>query len=686
MHYTKLSVAGCAALMFGLIACTGEDGKDGINGTNGLNGTSCEVKSLKDDSGYKVLCGGDSVGVLLNGKTGATGKQGVTGATGAKGATGKTGATGATGKDGASCTVEAITDGYNVLCGGKQVGVLRNGVAGESCTTSEATDGIKITCGSTETILRNKTCTVKETADKDGTKGLQMDCDDGTSGVVWNGKNGNNGENGTSCTAQSIKDEKNGKEGVQMYCGETLVGTVWNGEDGTNGVSCTSVDNGDGTVEVTCGDADPVVITKAMCGDAAYDPADKFCVLGKLYDKCGKKTYVINEEYCEDGKVFRLCGEYKTLKTGQYEFVKNRAVAEGEFCWNGIITPKCDGKEFGMREFCGKTLDGLKDSVVSFDACPNKNISPKQVETRLNELYNILGISLSSSSSESGDEDSNEKVDFFGGLIGHSLKSYTPDELYQFNNTLTNYENICLSGFGSKVCGTTMYDPEKEICDIRDNHVYKYEKVSDLYWMTENLAFEYKLPKIDTTKNSEGQVTKLALDIVGGDLLYEENAFENFSVDGNRYYTWNSAMGVGDFRNGLDMTSLNLKEKDVVFGACPDGWRLPTEDEFRYVSGLAADAQEGFTAIPSGSGSVNFNVNFLGYYDVSKKQLVSGDKAFFWSESFVTNNPEDDNFDQAYGFVITDEKGESSVETSNKKYAFTLRCVTDTDPAIDDQN
>ena len=72
MHYTKLSVAGCAALMFGLIACSGEDGADGTNGTNGLNGTSCEVKSLKTGDGYKVLCGGDSVGVLLNGKTGAT--------------------------------------------------------------------------------------------------------------------------------------------------------------------------------------------------------------------------------------------------------------------------------------------------------------------------------------------------------------------------------------------------------------------------------------------------------------------------------------------------------------------------------------------------------------------------------------------------------------------------------------
>ena len=141
MHYTKLSVAGCAALMFGLIACSGEDGKDGVNGVNGLNGAdgaSCEVKSLKDESGYKVLCGGDSVGVLLNGKTGATGKQGIAGATGAKGDTGKTGA---------SCTVKQVTDGYDVYCGNDKVGQLKNGVAGESCKTTKADDGLVINCG-----------------------------------------------------------------------------------------------------------------------------------------------------------------------------------------------------------------------------------------------------------------------------------------------------------------------------------------------------------------------------------------------------------------------------------------------------------------------------------------------------------------------------------------------------------
>lgn len=677
MQNKILGVAGCAALMFGLIACSGEDGTDGVNGVDGKDGASCEVKSLNDASGYKVLCGGDSVGVLLNGKTGATGKQGVAGPQGKEGATGKTGQ---------SCVVQELSDksGYDVLCGGKSVGKLKNGAPGESCTTNRSEYGVVVKCGNQEaTLLDGKSCTAATTS-KDGRDGIIVTCDGEVVGTVWNGVNGVAGEkgaDGTSCSAKAITEDATGKTGFSVFCDDKLVGNVWDGADGTNCVSEKGEKNG--TVVVKCGDAEPVTLYKAMCGADSYDPEDQFCVLGKLYDKCGKKTYVINEEYCEDGKVFRLCGEYKTLKNGEYEFVKNRAVAEGEFCWNGIITPKCDGKEFGMREFCGKTLDGLKDSVVSFDACPNKNISPMDVETSLNNLYDILGISLSSSSSESGDENSNEKVDFFGGLIGHSLKSYTPEDLSRFNDQLTRYENICLRGFGSEVCGTTMYDPEKEICDIRDNHVYKYEmipgdgEVSNLLWMTENLAFEYKLPKVDTTKDKDDKIIKMALDIVGGDLLYEENAFENFSVDGNRYYTWNSAMGVGDFRNGLAMDNLNLKEKDLVIGACPDGWRLPTKDEFKYVSDLAENAQNGFTAIPGEIDPVDFNVDFVGYYDVSKKQLVSGDKAFFWSESFVTDDPEEDNFDQAYGFVITDVKGESSVETSNKKYAFTIRCVRD---------
>ena len=54
-------------------ATDGKDGADGKDGENGLDGASCTVKALASGSGYKVLCGGDSVGVILNGTNGKDG-------------------------------------------------------------------------------------------------------------------------------------------------------------------------------------------------------------------------------------------------------------------------------------------------------------------------------------------------------------------------------------------------------------------------------------------------------------------------------------------------------------------------------------------------------------------------------------------------------------------------------------
>jgi len=46
----------------------GPKGDPGESGNNGAAGKSCTVKDLQDGSGYKIICGGDSVGVLHHGK------------------------------------------------------------------------------------------------------------------------------------------------------------------------------------------------------------------------------------------------------------------------------------------------------------------------------------------------------------------------------------------------------------------------------------------------------------------------------------------------------------------------------------------------------------------------------------------------------------------------------------------
>ena len=669
MQYSKLTVAGCAALMFGLLACSGEDGRDGVNGVNGLNGadgTSCSVKSLGDASGYKILCGGDSVGVLLNGKTGATGKQGVAGPQGKDGAVGKTGAQGEKGEKGDGCSVAALSDnsGYEVYCGANKVGTIKNGTNGadgKSCTTQPADDGIVISC-------------------------------DGQITKILNGKDGQ------TCSATTVT--KDGRNGIEMSCGGQVVGTVWDGKDGSDGTSssnCDRIDNGNGVVTVTCTGQDPIVMYKGVCGDQPFDPADKFCVLGKVYDKCDGKTYKVNREYCDNNTVVELCGEYKKLRNDKYEFVKFRAVTKDEFCLNGIITPKCGDKEFGVLEFCDttKVSDGKPATVVSYKQCPNTSESIDNMITYLKDAYLELGMSeeefnkMISSESEEEEEEIATRPDVLLDVylgVGKKLEQYPEASVKYFYSSLEEVQEICLSDGNVALlkCGTTKYDPTKQFCDIRDNHVYKFDTVltdnGKIAWMTENLAFEYKLPKVDVEKDDDGVITKSTIVQIMGSVVYEDKVYENFEVNGVRYYTWKSAMGawdattaVGDIRKTLDATALGkLKEEDRVVGACPDGWRLPTQEELENLNtlGTSDDNEDGYETLPkSADKTVNFNVNFVGLYDVSSNKVVNSDKAaYFWSST------EDDVENQAYGLEIT-SMTEGKVNSTTKTYGFTIRCV-----------
>lgn len=78
----------------------GEDGTDGKDGKNGADGKSCNAVSLQDNNGLKILCGGDSVGVVYNGRDGKNGKDGKDG------------------KDGTGCSIKKINDtNARIVCG-----------------------------------------------------------------------------------------------------------------------------------------------------------------------------------------------------------------------------------------------------------------------------------------------------------------------------------------------------------------------------------------------------------------------------------------------------------------------------------------------------------------------------------------------------------------------------------------
>ena len=150
----------------------GEKGEQGKQGNPGDAGESCTAKKLKNGEGYKIVCGGDSVGVVLNGENGkiteVTETKGMSVVEkdakipacaadnvgemiyltdsaavffcaegkwlSLKGERGEQGKQGEPGDAGKSCTAEKLAsgNGFKITCGGDSVGVLLSGVDGKS--------------------------------------------------------------------------------------------------------------------------------------------------------------------------------------------------------------------------------------------------------------------------------------------------------------------------------------------------------------------------------------------------------------------------------------------------------------------------------------------------------------------------------------------------------------------------
>ena len=79
-----------------------EDGDWASMNGGGSADFSCTTKELKDKSGIKIICNGDSIGVVRNGE---------------KGEKGETGKTGKSGEEGSGCTVTQTDSTITVVCG-----------------------------------------------------------------------------------------------------------------------------------------------------------------------------------------------------------------------------------------------------------------------------------------------------------------------------------------------------------------------------------------------------------------------------------------------------------------------------------------------------------------------------------------------------------------------------------------
>ena len=233
------------------------------------SGDVTEVTEVNETTGMQVLekgealpkCNSDSEGSMvyaldssaayvcinkkwksLNGKDGEQGAKGDKGEQGEQGEKGDKGDKGEAGDAGSSCSMEALPDssGFKVLCGGDSVGVVLNGATGEKGET--------------------------------GAKGDQGDP----------GEKGDKGEQG----------EKGNKGDA--------------GPKGDMGVGCSLLDDGNGSVKVTCGEGDYATTTtlyKAVCGNVPYDPEHETCD-----GICGTTPFISTRYFCDtrDNQIYKF--------------------------------------------------------------------------------------------------------------------------------------------------------------------------------------------------------------------------------------------------------------------------------------------------------------------------------------------------------------------------------------------
>ena len=165
------------------------------------------------------------------------------------------------------------------------------------------------------------------------------------------------------------------------------------------------------------------------------------------------------------------------------------------------------------------------------------------------------------------------------------------------------------------------------LTDTRDGHVYRTVEIGEQTWMAQNLNFD------------PGQGGS-------GDAKYDwswcfQNDPEKCEVYG-RFYTWAAALdtiALYDDGNGVDCgNGKTCKLPEKVQGVCPDGWHLPTKDEWetlfsavggRDIAGKVLRSPTGWDKDENGEDDVGFCALPTGTGN-GDRFLNSGNRADFW--------------------------------------------------------
>ena len=242
----------------------------------------------------------------------------------------------------------------------------------------------------------------------------------------------------------------------------------------------------------------------------------------------------------------------------------------------------------------------------------------------------------------------------------------------QFSSSETSVSSS--SEKSSSVAPSTVV--EGMLTDSRDGKTYKTVTIGTQTWMAENLNYAY----IGIPYNNSGYTSDST------SWCYGDNP-ANCTKYG-RLYTWAAAMdSVGTLStNGKGCGYGTICSPTYpVRGICPEGWHLPTEEEFetlftavggKSTAGRMLKSTSGWNSSGNGTDAYAFSALSAGFRHFNGYFNYEGNNAYFWSST-------EDDSGYAYYMYLYYGNGSAGLSNYLKYYGFSVRCLKDEGEAVE---
>ena len=567
-------------------ACNGKDWK--ILGGSGMSATDygCETKTLADKRGVAIYCGGDSIGVVLNGKDGVDGKDGAQGLQGEKGDKGDTGVAGADGKDGADgdpgvgCKVVSQTkDAVTIQCGDDQFSMNLNGGSGEVVVPGEDVVSLAKLNGVSQKgpFINGSTVTLFEL---DGSRSLMQ------TGRTFGGEiitdDGRFSVNNVSLKSSYVRMTANG-----FYRNEVT------GKNSTSSIVLNAYSDLQARSSVNIN-----LLTHLEYYRVGYLMENGLESTIKASKKHAQKE--IFAAFGIDNNGFGYSEDLDVFGEGD----QNAALLAMSVLLQG---DRSEADLSALLASFGKDIE--KDGKWD-DAATRKKIAEWALGKIISDSLNVFRENVERWNL--GEVPDFEK--YIVAFVENEL-DINPLEMCE------NGKNFILEFFSYELVCVDSKWKSNYMKDERDGQVYRITKIGDQTWMAENLNYD------------PGDISSMGSYAWSG--CYDNDP-ENCKVYG-RLYTWEVAMNNADCAFGKTCSPSGVQQ-----GICPDGWHLPSKDDWNSLwtavggtstAGTKLKSSSGWNSNGNGEDAYGFSVLPAGRRYDDGSFISQGSRADFWSSS-----------------------------------------------------